>query len=248
MGIDPQAIAVAPVPDDPMGVSTGAQHDAAIEQSWIANADAWTAAVRSGGIASRRLVTDRAVWDAIADRSPARVLDLGCGEGWLTRKLAAAGVQATGMDASAPLIEAARSACAAAEYRVLGFDALVDDPAAAGVDYDLVVANFALLGDPLQPLLSAVRQAALRAGGTLIVQTVHPLSVAAPYADGWRIESFQGFAGNTPWMPMPWYFRTFGSWVALLREAGLQLEQVREPLHPDTGTAASLLLVATRPG
>lgn len=247
-GVGREATAGAPVPGDSMRVSTLTDQVAAIERSWIANADAWTAAVRGGEIASRRLVTDRAVWDAIAERSPARVLDLGCGEGWLTRKLAAAGVQATGIDASAPLIEAARSAGTAGRYQVLDYDALVEDPAAAGVNYDLVVANFALLGDPLRPLLSAVRQGALRAGGTLIVQTMHPLSVAVPYADGWRIESFQGFVGDKPWTPMPWYFRTFGGWMALLRETGLQLEQVREPLHLDTGAAASLLLIATRSG
>jgi hypothetical protein len=51
--------------------------------SWQANADAWTAAVREQRIESRRLVTDAAIL-ALA-LAPLRILDLGCGEGWLRR-------------------------------------------------------------------------------------------------------------------------------------------------------------------
>lgn len=58
-----------------------------IRDSWRANAQAWVDAVRSGRIESRRLVTDQAVLDAVLTPRPRRVLDLGCGEGWLCREL-----------------------------------------------------------------------------------------------------------------------------------------------------------------
>jgi hypothetical protein len=64
------------------------------------------------------------------------------------------------------------------------------------------------------------------------------------------MEDFRGFSGDGggsdggAWRPMPWFFRTVGSWVALLREAGYELEELREPLHPQTGLPLSLLTAA----
>ena len=150
------------------------------------------------------------------------------------------------IDACAPLVEAARAADRQGQHQVVSYDGLVSDPAAAGVGYDLVVANFALLGDPLQPLLAALAQAALAPGGSLVVQTVHPLSAPDPYVEGWRMEDFCTFSAAQPWAPMPWYFRTFGGWISLLRDAGYRIDQVREPLHPQTGTPASLLLAVSK--
>ncbi|WP_229425268.1 hypothetical protein [Massilia sp. Se16.2.3] len=88
----------------------------------------------------------------------------------------------------------------------------------------------------------------LRPGGTLIVQTVHPLMACgdAPYLDGWRPGSWAGFSDAFRDAP-PWYFRTLGSWVALFAGSGLRLTELHEPLHPDTGKPVSLLLVGELP-
>jgi 2-polyprenyl-3-methyl-5-hydroxy-6-metoxy-1,4-benzoquinol methylase len=59
--------------------------EARIVESWHANAQPWVSAVRSGQIASRQLATDAAIIDAVLSQSPALVLDIGCGEGWLAR-------------------------------------------------------------------------------------------------------------------------------------------------------------------
>ena len=79
-------------------------------RSWFENAEAWTRAVRDGLIESRRLATDQAVVAALLETAPARVLDVGCGEGWLCRTLSARGIEAVGIDVSRPLVEAARAA------------------------------------------------------------------------------------------------------------------------------------------
>ena len=209
--------------------------------SWDANAAAWTRAVRGGAIPSRRAGTDAAVVEAVVTGLPpgGRVLDVGCGEGWLCRALEALGARAHGVDASAPLVEAARAA--GGSFDVVRYEAAEADPTALGGPYDAAVFNFALLSDRVVGVLRSVASR-LETGGRVVVQTVHPLTVSAPYADGWREESFEGLGGG--FEPMPWYFRTVGSWVRTLGAAGLVLVEAREPTGADGEAPLSLLLVA----
>jgi SAM-dependent methyltransferase len=208
--------------------------------SWHDNAAAWTAAVRSGAIESRRLATDAAILDAVLDRQPRKVLDLGCGEGWLVRALAQRGLVAVGVDGAAPLVEAA--ADAGGSFVRLSYAELVAAPERCGENFDLVVANFALLEEEILPLLTALRRI-MTVDGWLLIQTLHPLAAGPSYEDGWRIEDFRGFA-EAGWTPMPWYFRTLGSWVGLLRDGGFALQGLREPAHPQERRPLSLLLEA----
>ncbi|MDH4609804.1 class I SAM-dependent methyltransferase [Pseudomonas sp. BN102] len=213
-----------------------------LSHSWRANALAWTRAVRESRIESRQLATDRAIIEAVLARQPARVLDLGCGEGWLCRALAGEGVEVLGVDASAPLVDAAREA--GGDFLCLDYGKLQADPGQLG-QFAAVVCNFALFEERLDPLLAAVR-ALLAADGVLLIQTVHPWQARGQegYRDGWRCEDFAAFAGEFP-EPMPWYFRTLESWCELLRRSGYRIETLREPAHPDTGEPLSLLLEAT---
>lgn len=217
-------------------------HDRLIH-SWTANAAAWTAAVRGGRIESRRLVTDAAIVAAVTALAPRSVLDVGCGEGWLCRALAAQGVDAVGIDVSAPLVEAARAA-GPGRYEVMAYEHLRDAPARLGA-FDAVVCNFALLDEDIVPMLTDLR-ALLAPGGRLLVQTVHPWSACGeePYRDGWRLETFAGFGDQVFPEPMPWYFRTLASWLAALQDAGFTQAAVSEPAHPDTARPLSLLLAA----
>src|SRR5579863_7035223 len=85
-------------------------YDTRILNSWHTNAAPWTSSVRQGRIESRRLITDRAVVEAVLARKPATVLDVGCGEGWLARALSRHGIRVTGVDAVPALIEQAQRA------------------------------------------------------------------------------------------------------------------------------------------
>jgi 2-polyprenyl-3-methyl-5-hydroxy-6-metoxy-1,4-benzoquinol methylase len=222
---------------------TNEDREAALIWSWMANADAWTRAVREGRIASRRLATDAAIVEAVAERKPGRVLDLGCGEGWLMRALAERGIEAIGLDVSLELVMAAEET-GGGRYRCCSYEELVDDPTRAGGPYDAIACNFSLLGEDLVPLLRALR-GNLAPGGALVIQTVHPWTAAGAegYADGWRTETFDAF-GDDFAEPMPWYFRTLASWVDALRDGGFRVSTLREPIHPETGQPASLVVVA----
>lgn len=217
-------------------------NDAAARQhaSWEPNAAAWTQAVRSGAIASRRRGTDAAIVAACAVRPGERVLDVGCGEGWLARALAAQGAEVLGVDGSHGLIDAA-TATGGARFAVASYATLVDDATAAAGPFDLVVANFALLDADLVPLLSALRRR-LGPNGRLVIQTVHPFVAAGEpgYVEGWREETFAGF-GEGFRAPMPWYFRTMAGWFAAVGGAGLTVTSLDEPRAAD-GAVLSLLL------
>jgi SAM-dependent methyltransferase len=221
-------------------VSAPGDEAARLLQSWRDNAEAWTAAVRSGAIESRRLVTDAAILAAVLARQPAKTLDLGCGEGWLVRALAQRGHEAVGVEGSAPL--AAAAAQAGGTILPMSYAELIAEPARAGSGFDLVVANFALLDEEIVPLLAALRRIMTAEGG-LLIQTLHPLAAGPPYRDGWRSEDFCGF-GDACWAPMPWYFRTIGSWLEVIRDAGFVLRSLREPVHPQELRPLSLLLEA----
>ncbi|WP_367084803.1 methyltransferase domain-containing protein [Pseudomonas sp. HOU2] len=212
-------------------------------QSWHANADAWIEVIRSGAIESRQQVTDQAILLAIMGRQPERVLDLGCGEGWLLRALADRGIVAAGVDGDATLIDAARDA-GSAEVHAASYAALVDAEIDIGGDYDLICANFSLLHQDIIPLLAAMN-ALLLPGGVMIIQTLHPWTVAAGnYQDGWREESFAALKGQ--WQPMPRYFRTLSSWCNALDMAGFQIVSLQEPQHPQSPVPQSLLMIAER--
>jgi 2-polyprenyl-3-methyl-5-hydroxy-6-metoxy-1,4-benzoquinol methylase len=216
-----------------------------IIESWALNAEAWVASIRKARIASRNLITNDAILKVIKSQHASLVLDAGCGEGWLTRALAGGEIEVIGFDGSAALIEAAKSSCSGM-FKVMSYEEFVSSPLQVGRNFDAVVFNFALLSSNIVPILRAAT-AIMSEAGSVIIQTLHPFNIqeGESYASGWREEHFRGM-GDEYRASMPWYFRTFSDWMAVVREAGLRVENMEEPLHPDTGRPASLVLVLRR--
>jgi SAM-dependent methyltransferase len=213
--------------------------DTRIIDSWHKNTAPWTTAVRDGEIESRILVTNRAIVDAVRSLAPATGIDIGCGEGWLVRALD--GIIMLGVDVVPGLVEAARQA-GGGDFRTMSYEEIAQGR--LNLALDVAICNFSLLGDASVTGLFRAAPSFLRPGGAFVVQTMHPAAACgdAPYRDGWREGSWDGFnAGFTD--PPPWYFRTLASWIKLYGDHGLQLREVREPLHPRTGKPASLILV-----
>jgi 2-polyprenyl-3-methyl-5-hydroxy-6-metoxy-1,4-benzoquinol methylase len=215
--------------------------DQKIIDSWHKNAAPWIVAIRERQIASRTLVTDAAIIDAVVSRRGQTVLDLGCGEGWLSRELIAQGMDVFGVDVVPELIDRART-IDRARFAVVSYEEIAAGKLAE--KFDVVVANFSLLGDrSVRGLFSSI-SSLLAPHGTFIVQTMHPAIAYGeyPYIDGWRSGSWDGFSSDFT-DPAPWYFRTLATWVQLYVESGLRLIEIREPLHPQSGNPASIVLI-----
>lgn len=210
-----------------------------IVESWTDNAEAWTRVVRDGLIPSRRAGTDAAIVAACDQSGDGPLLDIGCGEGWLVREMAQRGVVAFGIDVSVPLIS--RAAELGGDFAVVTYAEIVADGTVAAGPWQTIVCNFSLLGDPVSPLLAALRTR-LAPRGRVLVQTVHAWTARgdAPYRSEWRTEAFDAFAVPFP-TPMPWYYRTLASWHEQFALAGLRVVRLDEPVHPTIGAPLSLL-------
>ncbi len=217
-----------------------------IIQSWQVNAGPWTSAVREERIESRKLATNQAIIDTIRCYHPATLLDVGCGEGWLARKLSEQGAQVTGIDVVPALIESARQ-LGSGDFQVCSYEELVAGRLRR--QFDAIVCNFSLRGNESVTNLFSALPSLLHGGGHLFVQTLHPHIAGgeAPYTDGWRAGSWAGFGPEFS-DPAPWYFRTVASWVKMFGDHGLALVELLEPLHPETRKPASIVFVGAKPG
>ncbi|PKR77954.1 SAM-dependent methyltransferase [Halalkalibacillus sediminis] len=209
-----------------------------LRESWEKNAPAWTRSVREEKIESRNLVTNKAILDSIVELNPNKVLDLGCGEGWMTRQLSPLGIEVTGVDYSASLISEAKKS--GETFHQLSFEEFSANPELVGKNYDVIAYNFSLLSEDLLPILNASKKV-LKENGTIVIQTLHPFS-SETYEDGWRVETFDQM-GDDYEMSMPWYFRTVSSWYRTFKESDLDLVDIFEPVHPEKKQPMSFIFV-----
>lgn len=218
---------------------------ATILQSWQTNAAAWSQAIQEEAIASRKLVTNQAMVSALAKYQPASLLDMGAGEGWLCR-VAEAQIPSLkkikGMDAIAALVEQAKILSPNLEWEQKSYQDIIAGASHNQEKFQIVSINFALFEKELVELLLLALPNYLLENGRIIIQTLHPLMACgdAAYEEGWRDGSWNGFSSAFK-DPHPWYFRTMAAWVNLFAASGLILDQMQEPLHPETGKPASVI-------
>ncbi len=156
------------------------------------------------------------VVELLAPRAGERILDLGCGDGALTIKLADTGCDVVGVDSSAPQIEAARR---------LGLDARVADGARLRFDseFDAVFSNAAIHWmKPVDDVIAGVWRA-IRPGGRFVAEfgghgCVETIKRALIEALGRR--GIDGDALN------PWYFPTVDDYSARLARHGFAVSYI----------------------
>ncbi|MFN7118047.1 MAG: class I SAM-dependent methyltransferase, partial [Saprospiraceae bacterium] len=207
----------------------------------------WIQTIDNQEIESRKLVTNQAIIEAVTSLNPLSVLDLGCGEGWLSRALVERGMDVLGVDGIPALIENAQ-AKGVGRFQVASYRDIAQHNALAGQTFDAIVINFALIDQEETELLIHYLPNILKSSGKIIIQTLHPLSVIQqlPYKSAWQEGSWNGMKRDFV-QPYQWYFRTLGDWIQLFNNAGLLLHQLVEPLHPQTQQPASVIFVLRKP-
>ncbi len=170
------------------------------------------------------------VLELLDPRRGERILDLGCGDGFLTEKLVEAGCEVVGVDAGPDMIRVAREK---------GLDAHVVDGHALEFDaeFDAVFSNAALHW-MLQPekVVDGVRKA-LKPGGRFVGEFGGHGNVAACKTAMIAVLNARGVDGAAH---MPWYFPTPAEYGSLLTEAGFAVHSAEliprpTPLPTDVG-------------
>lgn len=214
-----------------------------IIESWKANAQNWIGTVDNSEIESRVLATNEAIVKTIFDHTPQKVLDIGCGEGWLVRELRNKGISAFGVDAISELIQNAVQKDGN-NYHCYAYSEIASGSHDLPSPFDAIVINFALIDKEETQKLIYSLPSLLNKNGLLIIQTLHPLSVALndEYVTGWKDGSWKGMKRDFV-LPYQWYFRTMQDWIQLFSACGFHLVELREPLHPQTKKPLSVIFI-----
>ncbi|MFZ0276945.1 MAG: methyltransferase domain-containing protein [Candidatus Sulfotelmatobacter sp.] len=156
------------------------------------------------------------VVELLAPKPGERILDLGCGDGVLTKKLVDLGCEVVAVDSSAPQIEAARK---------LGLNAhaISGEDLPYSEEFDAVFSNAVLhwikRADPM--IAGAYRS--LKRGGRFVAECgghgcVHKIRTALVQALHRR-----GIDGEAR---VPWYFPTPGDYATRLERAGFRVDSI----------------------
>jgi SAM-dependent methyltransferase len=155
--------------------------------------------------------------DWLAPQAGERILDLGCGDGVLTRRIAESGCDVIGADASAELVAAARE---------LSVDARVVDGQALPFarEFDAVFSNAALhwmKRDPDAVLAGVAR--ALKPGGRFVAELGGAGNVAAIRG---ALHAALARRGIDAAAFDPWYFPSAADYRARLEAAGFKMLRI----------------------
>jgi SAM-dependent methyltransferase len=210
-------------------------------ERWEAHANEWIAWARTAGHDSYwRFHRDQFL--EIVPPPGRRTVDIGCGEGRLTRHLKKLGHDIVGVDASRSLVAAARELDPSMDIRLADAAALPLDDASV----DLAIAFMSL--HDVEAMPTAVREIArvLEPGGRLCLAVVHPINSAG---------RFETDAADAPFVIKRDYLSAFTyadmverdglsmtfhsqhrpieSYFLALEGADLLIEALREPSVPD---------------
>jgi len=226
-----------------------------VARYWEANAETWTRHARAGYDVYRDALNTPAFLAMLPPVRGLRGLDIGCGEGSNTRKLAELGARMHAIDIAPTFIRHAQAAERADPRRIIFRTADALALPFADRSFDFATAFMALMDLPDQERALREARRVLRPGGFLQFSLLHPcfapahrrvlrrrdgtvraIEVAGYFepADGrverWRFSALsrKERARAAPFR-VPRFHRTLSEWVRMIRRAGLVIEAFGEP-------------------
>jgi trans-aconitate methyltransferase len=158
------------------------------------------------------------VLELLRPQAGERILDLGCGDGVLTEKIAASGAVVVGVDAAADMI-------AAAKRRGLDARAMEGGKLEFSAEFDAVFSNAALhwMKRDRDAVIAGVHRA-LKPGGRFVAEMGgHGCCAAITVAMVAVLERHGILDGAAT---IPWYFPTVDDYRARLERAGFKVEYI----------------------
>ncbi len=207
---------------------------------WDRLAADWEIQVGDDGDSNRILNSDPVLWKLAGDVSGLKVLDAGCGTGYLTRKLHERGAKVVGIDFSEGMIEIARAKAGDLDFRV---DSCSELATVGDGSMDMVISNYVLMDTPdLEAAMTAFARV-LRVGGGAVVIFSHPCFPQGSAADApggasvayrWDFPYFeQRKVVDPPWAHFTsefiWFHRPLSDYWKAFRAAGFDVVDLEEP-------------------
>jgi 2-polyprenyl-3-methyl-5-hydroxy-6-metoxy-1,4-benzoquinol methylase len=212
-----------------------------ILQSWNRNAPDWEQLIAQNRIESRRLITNEAIVGVLKGLPIQKMLDLGCGEGWLVRQMLRKGVRCLGIDGSQELIRMALQK-KEGDFICMSYGQIIGGEAIAGSPFDTIVLNFALFDKDGTPELLKSLKSHLSDRGVIVIQSLHPDAEHAFEPSHWKKDVWAGLPGSFS-HSYPWYHRSLMDWQLMFHQCGLQMKDKHEQYHPRHQRPVSIIFV-----
>ena len=222
-------------------------------QQWEKNSTKWIEyheekSLNDQGDINRQLIIDPILWNLIGDPSGLKILDAGCGNGYLTRELARRGAEVMGVDSSASFISYCRKKEQEEPLGCHFIESSLDEMESLKSQYfDLVISNIVFV-DVLdyQGSFKEISRI-LKPTGRFLWSNVHPIFgrtsnefFRLPF-DTQRNEErkyiiidryFDSGARSISWSnfePLWQFDRTLSEYSKALRNAGFVIREIVEP-------------------
>ncbi len=223
--------------------------DIDVAQVWDKLAEDWEIQVGDDGDINRRANSDPYLWNYAGDVKSLKVLDVGCGNGYLCRKLTKKGAITTGVDVSPEMIKIAAKKNPDLHFQV---DSATELSSIESNSFDLLIANYVLMDVPdFEAAVSSFFRV-LKPGGKAILVFSHPCFPQAwaehnveknKYSYHWAFSYFERKSCESPpWdhfrSEFLWFHRPLSDYWKAFKKAGFTVSEFDEPRMAENSEVA----------